>query len=126
MLCEITTPLIESWLDDKALSRRVGEGEQARTLPGLSWAARTDLRNILSGIFTKAEDWGFWNDRNPVERVTGRTPGFRSRKAQADRGSASSDSIRAARRRVPNHRDGALLPAANLGGASSPCLNRPV
>jgi integrase len=70
MLCEITTPLIESWLDDKALSRRVGEGDQARTLPGLSWAARTDLRNILSGIFTKAEDWGFWNDRNPVERVT--------------------------------------------------------
>lgn len=27
-------------------------------------------RNILSGIFTKAEDWGCWNDRNPVERVT--------------------------------------------------------
>jgi len=70
MLCEITTPLIESWLDDKALSRQVGEGDQSRTLPGLSWAARTDLRNILSGIFTKAEDWGFWNDRNPVERVT--------------------------------------------------------
>lgn len=70
MLCEITTPLIESWLDDKAKARQVGNGKEARTVPGLSWAARADLRNILSGIFTKADDWGFWRDRNPVERVT--------------------------------------------------------
>jgi integrase len=36
---------------------------------GLSWSTRCDLRNILSGIFTKAMDWGYHIDRNPVERV---------------------------------------------------------
>ena len=30
-----------------------------------------DLRNILSSIFSKAEDWGYWTEkRNPAERST--------------------------------------------------------
>jgi integrase len=70
MLCEITTPLIESWLDDKAKTCHVAENEKVMPAPRLSWSARADLRNILSGIFTKAEDWGFWRDRNPVQGVT--------------------------------------------------------
>jgi integrase len=36
---------------------------------GMGWWTRVDLRNILSSIFTKADDWGYWRDRNPVERV---------------------------------------------------------
>src|SRR5262249_29068903 len=55
MLCEITTLLVKQWLDAKR--------------EALSWATRTDIRNILSSIFTKADEWGRWKDRNPIERV---------------------------------------------------------
>ena len=58
-LREVTTRLIEAWLDDKA-----------KPPVNLSWATRTDLRNILSSVFTKAEDWGYWQAKNPVERVS--------------------------------------------------------
>src|SRR5580704_17316168 len=36
-----------------------------------SWHMMNDLRGILSGIFTKAEEWGYWPDgrRNPISRV---------------------------------------------------------
>lgn len=62
MMCQINTQLIESWLDD-------------RKKAGLSHSTRMDLRNILSGIFKKAADWGHWQDRNPVEAVSlGRAP----------------------------------------------------
>jgi len=53
---QITPERIEQWLAQKAAQ-------------GLSWSTRCDLRNILSGIFSKAMDWGYHIDRNPVERV---------------------------------------------------------
>jgi len=30
-----------------------------------------DLRGIMSGIYTKAEEWGYWPEgrRNPISRV---------------------------------------------------------
>ena len=36
-----------------------------------SWHMMNDLRGIMSGIFTKAEDWGYWPEgrRNPLSRV---------------------------------------------------------
>jgi len=36
-----------------------------------SWHMMNDLRGIMSGIYTKAEDWGYWpeNRRNPISRV---------------------------------------------------------
>jgi integrase len=36
-----------------------------------SWHMMNDLRGILSGIFTKAEEWGYWPEgrRNPISRV---------------------------------------------------------
>jgi len=36
-----------------------------------SWHMMNDLRGIMSGIFTKAEEWGYWPDgrRNPISRV---------------------------------------------------------
>ena len=36
---------------------------------GLSWATRTDIRNILSSVYTKAIEWGRWKDANPIEHV---------------------------------------------------------
>jgi hypothetical protein len=32
----------------------------------LSWWSRSDLRNLLSGLFTKATEWGYWSKTNPV------------------------------------------------------------
>jgi integrase len=36
-----------------------------------SWHMMSDLRGIMSGIYTKAEDWGYWPEgkRNPMSRV---------------------------------------------------------
>lgn len=48
---------MQSWLDGKVK---------------LSWACKTDLRNLLCGIFTKAEEWGYWRRdmKNPATYVT--------------------------------------------------------
>ena len=69
---------------------------------GLSWWTRKALQAVMSSIFTKAEDWGYREGRNPARRTTlgrkktktgtanldGRaTPfvaGSRSRKREAD------------------------------------------
>ena len=53
-LMDIDTEMVQDWLNHS----------------GLGWWARNDLRNILSCIFSKAADWDYWQDRNPVERVT--------------------------------------------------------
>ena len=37
---------------------------------GLAWWTRSDLKNIVCGIFTKASDWGYWTGRNPTIRAT--------------------------------------------------------
>ena len=41
MLCDVQTLLVQKWLDAKAAPGVDGK-------PGLSWATRTDIRNILS------------------------------------------------------------------------------
>lgn len=53
-LMDIDTEMVQAWLNDS----------------NLGWWAKNDLRNIMSCIFSKAADWGYWQDRNPVERVT--------------------------------------------------------
>ena len=53
---ELTTKRNEDWLFEKAKA-------------GLSWATRTDLRNILSGIFTQAKRWGYSFEKNPAADV---------------------------------------------------------
>lgn len=55
-LAEITTQRIEALLTAKALD-------------GLAYATRLDIRNILSGVFTQAERWGYWKERNPALHV---------------------------------------------------------
>jgi len=61
MLCDLQPMLVQKWLDAK--------GVAADDKPALSWATRTDIRNILSSIFTKAIEWGRWKDKNPIEYV---------------------------------------------------------
>ncbi len=81
MLCEITTKRVQDWLD--ALER--GVTRKGRKLPGISWATRSDVRNVLSSIFTKAIDWGHWQDRNPIEAVTaGRKRAAREKRKLTD------------------------------------------
>jgi len=51
-LCDMETGVLQDWLNTKGQ---------------LSWATRADLRNIISGIFTKADEWGWWEQRNPAK-----------------------------------------------------------
>jgi integrase len=74
LLCEITRPTIEAWLNKKAEPQTVTVkcrgAEVAVEREGLGWWARMDLRNLLSAIFTKASEWNLWDGRNPCEGVS--------------------------------------------------------
>jgi integrase len=54
-LCEIKPDEVQQWLFETCES----------------WHMMNDLRGIMSGIFTKAEEWGYWPEgrRNPLSRV---------------------------------------------------------
>ena len=54
-LCEIRPDEVQQWLHKSCES----------------WHMMNDLRGIMSGIFTKAEEWGYWPEgrRNPMSRV---------------------------------------------------------
>lgn len=71
-LLDITTERIQGFLNKKQKQ-------------GLSWWTRNDLRNILSGLFTKAQDFGYWKEMNPAERTTcGRRERVRETKILTD------------------------------------------
>lgn len=53
-LCDIDAELLQEWINRKALG----------------WWAKLDLRNLMSCVFSKAIDWGYWEERNPAERVS--------------------------------------------------------
>ncbi len=53
MVGDITTQRVDEWLADMAKN-------------GLSYNSRKDLRNTLSGIFTRARKWGLWKEPNPA------------------------------------------------------------
>lgn len=54
-LCEINPDEVQQWLFESCES----------------WRMMNDLRGIMSGIYTKAEEWGYWPEgrRNPMSRV---------------------------------------------------------
>jgi integrase len=54
-LCEINPDEVQQWL--------------FKTCD--SWHMMNDLRGIMSGVYTKAEEWGYWPEgrRNPISRV---------------------------------------------------------
>lgn len=59
----------------------------AKDEEGLGWWTVSDFKNILSGIFTKAADWGYWDKTvpNPVFRTKlGRKHWKRERRILAD------------------------------------------
>jgi integrase len=57
MMAEIDTKRIDEFLALKAKAK-------------LSSSTRTDLRNLLSGIFTQADKWGYWKEKNPALAAT--------------------------------------------------------
>jgi integrase len=78
MLCDLQSLTVQQWLDAKAELDAEGN-------PKLSWATRTDIRNILSSIFTKAIEWGRWKDKNPIEPVhAGRKRAVREKRKLTD------------------------------------------
>ena len=54
-MCEINPDEVQQWLFESCES----------------WHMMNDLRGIMSGIYTKAEEWGYWPEgrRNPMSRV---------------------------------------------------------
>jgi integrase len=54
-LCEIQPDEVQQWLFETCDS----------------WHMMNDLRGIMSGVYTKAEEWGYWPEgrRNPLSRV---------------------------------------------------------
>lgn len=78
MMAEVDARRIDAFLAEKAKSAGIDKDGNARL--GLSWAARMDLRNLLSGMFTQAHRWGMWNERNPAEdAIVGRKRAVRER-----------------------------------------------
>jgi hypothetical protein len=66
--------MIEAWLRDKAEPhewKRIKDGQEV-PFPMRAWAgvARSDLKGILSGIFTSAREWRLWDGPNPCAGVT--------------------------------------------------------
>jgi len=71
-LMDVSTERIQSFLNEKAKD-------------GCGWELRNGLRGLLSGIFSKAHDWGYWEDRNPTERVSvGRKRAAREQRVLTD------------------------------------------
>ena len=56
-LCDIGTEEVQTFLNTK-------------NTEGLSWWTRKGLQAVISSLFTKAEDWGYWEGRNPARRTT--------------------------------------------------------
>jgi hypothetical protein len=52
-LCEINPDEVQQWLFETCDS----------------WHMMNDLRGIMSGIYTKAEAWGYWPEGSPISRV---------------------------------------------------------
>ncbi len=69
-LGEITTLAVEKWLREIVRApRKTKPGETERAPEPLSWNTRADIRNVMSSIFTKAKNWGYYDLRNPIETV---------------------------------------------------------
>jgi integrase len=56
-LCDIGTEEVQAFLNEKLNQ-------------GLSWWTRKALKAVISSIFSKASDWGYWNGHNPTSRTS--------------------------------------------------------
>lgn len=96
-LCDIDTETVQAFLN-------------AKKEAGLAWWTRNDLKSILSSIFTMAEDWGYWDGRNPTARtVLGRKQWKRERRILSD------DQFRLLLVALPTHIQLMVLTAVSTG-----------
>ena len=71
-LCDIGTEEVQKFLNEK-------------NQQGLSWWTRKALQAVLSSMFSKADDWGYREGRNPARRTTlGRRKAKRERRILTD------------------------------------------
>src|SRR5260370_39969567 len=84
-LCDIDTEAVQAFLNGKQKA-------------GLAWWTRNDLKNIMSGIFSKADDWGYWSGRNPVRKTT-----IGRQRAKRQKRNLSDEQIRVLLAGVPEH-----------------------
>jgi integrase len=71
-LCDIGNEEVQTFLNTKAQE-------------GFSWWTRKACKAVISSIFTKAADWGYWKGQNPSWRTTlGRKKAKRERRILTD------------------------------------------
>ncbi len=63
-------PALSSLEIEELTTRRLDEWLASKTADKLSWETRNSLRNLICGIFTRAEIWETYEGRNPTKRVT--------------------------------------------------------
>ncbi|MGD0581109.1 MAG: site-specific integrase [Bryobacteraceae bacterium] len=63
--------IVPQWGDRRLCEIRPDEVQEWLFKTCDSWHMMNDLRGIMSGIYTKAEEWGYWPEgrRNPLSRV---------------------------------------------------------
>jgi integrase len=63
--------IVPQWGDRRLCEIKPDEVQQWLFKTCDSWHMMNDLRGIMSGIYTKAEEWGYWPEgrRNPMSRV---------------------------------------------------------
>jgi len=63
--------IVPQWGDRRLCEIKPDEVQQWLFKTCDSWHMMNDLRGIMSGIYTKAEEWGYWPEgrRNPLSRV---------------------------------------------------------
>ncbi len=70
-LIHLEQRIVPQWGDRRLREINPDEVQQWLFETCESWHMMNDLRGILSGIYTKAEEWGYWPEgrRNPISRV---------------------------------------------------------
>jgi integrase len=70
-LLHLEQRIVPKWGDRRLCEIRPDEVQQWLFETCDSWHMMNDLRGIMSGIYTKAAEWGYWPEgrRNPITRV---------------------------------------------------------
>jgi len=70
-LMHLEQRIVPQWSDRRLCEINPDEVQQWLFQSCDSWHMMNDLRGIMSGIYTKAEEWGYWPEgrRNPISRV---------------------------------------------------------
>jgi integrase len=70
-LMHLEKRIVPQWGNRRLIEIKPDEVQQWLFETCESWHMMNDLRGIMSGIYTKAEEWGYWPEgrRNPISRV---------------------------------------------------------